>query len=179
MIYTVTFNPAIDYTLELDSVNLGETNRSKSTYILPGGKGINVSRVLTNLEVENIALGFVGGFTGRFIEDYLKAEDIMTDFVDLEEATRINVKIKTQEETEINASGPAIDEKYLQEFYKKLDGLKKNDFLVLAGNVQDGLPRDSYSKIQEKCKSKGIKTIVDTTEQALTLTLKNKPFFSL
>ena len=176
MIYTVTFNPAIDYTVELDTVNLGETNRSNSSYILPGGKGINVSRVLTNLEIENIALGFVGGFTGRFIEDYLKVQDIITDFVYLEENTRINVKIKTEEETEINASGPDIDEKYLEEFFKKLDRLKKDDFLILAGNIQDSLPRDTYSNIQDRCTSKGIKTIVDTTEEALSLTLKNKPF---
>lgn len=176
MIYTVTFNPAIDYTVELDTVNLGETNRSNSSYILPGGKGINVSRVLTNLEIENIALGFVGGFTGRFIEDYLKVQDIITDFVYLEENTRINVKIKTEEETEINASGPDIDEKYLEEFFKKLDRLKKDDFLILAGNIQDSLSRNTYSIIQERCIYKGVKTVVDTTEEALTLTLKNKPF---
>lgn len=176
MIYTVTFNPAIDYTVELDSVKLGETNRSNSSYILPGGKGINVSRVLTNLEIENIALGFVGGFTGGFVEDYLKAQDIMTDFVHLEKDTRINVKIKTQEETEINTSGPDIDEKYLDEFFKKLDKLKRDDFLILAGNIQDSLSRNTYSIIQERCIYKGVKTVVDTTEEALTLTLKNKPF---
>lgn len=176
MIYTVTFNPAIDYTVELDTLSIGETNRSKFSYILPGGKGINVSRVLNNLDIENIALGFVGGFTGKFIEDYLKAKGLVTDFVYLEENTRINVKIKTTDETEINASGPTIDEKDLEEFYKKLNRLKEDDFLILAGNVQDSLPRDTYSNIQKRCASKGVRTIVDTTEEALTLTLENKPF---
>ncbi|OLS02986.1 1-phosphofructokinase [Tissierella creatinophila] len=176
MIYTVTFNPAIDYTVELDKISLGETNRSKYSYILPGGKGINVSRVLNNLDIGNIALGFVGGFTGKFVEDYLKAQGLVTDFVYLEEDTRINVKIKTTDETEINASGPNINEKDLEEFYKKLNRLKQGDYLILAGNVQDSLPRDTYSNIQKRCASKGVKTIVDTTREALTLTLENKPF---
>lgn len=176
MIYTVTFNPAIDYTVELDTLSIGETNRSKFSYILPGGKGINVSRVLNNLDIGNIALGFVGGFTGKFVEDYLKAKGLVTDFVYLEEDTRINVKIKTTDETEINASGPTIDEKDLEEFYKKLNRLKQGDYLILAGNIQDSLPRDTYSNIQKRCASKGVNTIVDTTREALTLTLENKPF---
>ena len=176
MIYTVTFNPAIDYTLQLDNLDIGETNRSNSNYISPGGKGINVSRVLNNLDVGSIALGFIGGFTGRFVESFLNEQGLVTDFVYLKENTRINVKIKTNKETEINASGPDISERDLEELYKKLNKLKQGDFLVLAGSMQKNLPRDTYSKIQEKCSSKDIKVIVDTIGEALKMTLENKPF---
>lgn len=176
MIYTVTFNPAIDYTLQLDNLDIGETNRSNSNYISPGGKGINVSRVLNNLDVGSIALGFIGGFTGRFVESFLNEQGLVTDFVYLKENTRINVKIKTNKETEINASGPDISERHLEELYKKLNKLKQGDFLILAGSMQKNLPRDTYSKIQEKCSSKDIKVIVDTIGEALKMTLENKPF---
>lgn len=176
MIYTVTFNPAIDYAMELNSFKAGETNRSKFSYILPGGKGINVSRVLNHLEIENVALGFIGGFTGNFIEEYLNKKGVMTDFVYLEENTRINVKIKTEIETEINATGPYISEKNLEIFYKKLEKLQEEDYLVLSGNIQKHLSRETYSNIQNRCASKNIRTIIDTTDEALIYTLGNKPF---
>ncbi|NBI06497.1 1-phosphofructokinase [Senegalia massiliensis] len=176
MIYTVTFNPAIDYNLEIDKINFGETNRAKDTYIYPGGKGINISRVLYNLEVESTALGFIGGFTGKYLEEYLKKSDINTDFIYLDEPTRINVKLKSEIETEINAIGPDIPDEKIEEFYKKIDKLKDGDFLILAGNIQSSLRRDMYFTIQERCSEKNINIIVDTTGESLEKTLSNNPF---
>ncbi|MGO1368749.1 MAG: 1-phosphofructokinase [Senegalia sp. (in: firmicutes)] len=176
MIYTVTFNPAIDYAIEIDQINFGETNRSKNTYIYPGGKGINISRVLNNLEVKSTALGFVGGFTGKYLEDYLSKDEIKTDFIHLDEFTRINVKLKSDIETEINASGPEISKEKLDEFYEKIDDLEDGDFLILAGNIQSSLRRDMYFDLQERLKEKDIHIIVDTTGEALKKTLSNKPF---
>lgn len=175
MIYTVTFNPAIDYAIEIDEINFGETNRSKNTYIYPGGKGINISRVLKNLEVKSTALAFVGGFTGKYLEYYLKEADIDTDFIHLDEPTRINVKLKSNVETEINAKGPDISDEKLDEFYKKIDNLEDGDFLILAGNIQSSLRRDMYFEIQERCSKKDIHIIVDTTGEALEKTLSSKP----
>lgn len=176
MIYTVTFNPAIDYNIEIDKINFGETNRAKDTYIYPGGKGINISRVLYNLEVESTALGFIGGFTGKYLEEYLKKSDINTDFIYLDEPTRINVKLKSEIETEINAIGPDIPDEKTEEFYKKIDKLKDGDFLILAGNIQSSLRRDMYFTIQERCSEKNINIIVDTTGESLEKTLSNNPF---
>ncbi|MBS4534504.1 1-phosphofructokinase [Clostridium sp. D2Q-14] len=176
MIYTVTFNPAIDYILELESFNVGGVNRSKKSYKYPGGKGINISRVLNKLEVDNCALGFVGGFTGEFLKEYLTDEGIKTDFITVDGNTRINVKLKIQRETEINAQGPEIKKEDLNKLYEQIEYLDSKDFLVLAGNVQKRLPRNIYSNIQEKCEKKGIKVIVDTTGESLISTIENKPF---
>ncbi|WP_130805351.1 1-phosphofructokinase [Senegalia massiliensis] len=176
MIYTVTFNPAIDYNLAIDKINFGETNRAKHTNIYPGGKGINISRVLYNLEVESTALGFIGGFTGKYLEEYLKKSDINTDFIYLDEPTRINVKLKSKIETEINALGPDIPDEKIEEFYKKIDKLKDGDFLILAGNIQSSLRRDIYFTIQERSSEKNINIIVDTTGESLEKTLSNNPF---
>lgn len=172
----MTFNPAIDYVLEVKDLRLGKVNRSTRSYKYPGGKGINISRVLKNLSVENIALGFIGGFTGAFIEEYLKDLEVRTNFIPLKEDTRINVKIKGIEETDINDQGPQITEEDLRKFFKKLEDLKEEDFLILSGNIQSSLPRDTYSKIQDKCRDKNIKIIVDTTGEALMSTLKYNPF---
>lgn len=176
MIYTVTFNPAIDYILEVEDLNVGGVNRAKKTYKYPGGKGINISRVLSNLEVNSCALGFIGGFTGRFLKEYLQKEGVKTDFITVGGDTRINVKLKIEKETEINAQGPDIKEENLEKLYKQIDNLSSRDFLVLAGNIQSTLPRDIYSKIQQRCDEKGIKVIVDTTGESLLSTIKNKPF---
>lgn len=174
MIYTVTFNPSIDYVVQVHDLTLGIVNRVSNEAKYAGGKGINVSRVLKNLGVSSKALGFIGGFTGKFVKDSLNNDGIITDFIEVNEDTRINVKIKSNEETEINGAGPDIDKKNLNELLKKIESLKSDDFIVLAGNVQKSLPEDIYSIIQRKCPDS--KVIVDTTGNVLTATLKYKPF---
>ncbi len=176
MIYTVTFNPSVDYVVGVDDFQQGKINRLKSEYKYPGGKGINVSRVLNNLDIKSKALGFIGGFTGEFIKTSLEKEGIDTDFIQVQEDTRINVKLKSNEETEINGAGPDIDEEALNILFNMLEELGSEDYLVLAGNVQKTLPRDIYAQIQEKLMNNKAKVIVDTTGEALTATLKYKPF---
>ncbi|MFL0249919.1 1-phosphofructokinase [Clostridium neuense] len=176
MIYTVTFNPAIDYVIEVDNFKSGTVNRVKNNEKFAGGKGINVSRVLNNLNVKSIALGFIGGFTGKFIEDSLELQGIKTNFIKVEEDTRINVKLKSSVETEINGSGPNITEENLNKLFKIIESLTSDDYLVLAGNVQKSVPADIYSVIQKKCILNNTKVIVDTTGDALVSTLPNKPF---
>ncbi|WP_039658271.1 1-phosphofructokinase [Clostridium tyrobutyricum] len=174
MIYTVTFNPSIDYVIQTENLILGDINRVENEKKFAGGKGINVSRVLNNLGVSSKALGFIGGFTGKFIKDSLVNLGIFTDFIEVKEDTRINVKIKSKQETEINGAGPDIDKENLEKLFKKVENLKSEDFIVLAGNVQKSVPRDIYSRIQQRCKNG--KVAVDTTGSALTATLKYKPF---
>ncbi len=176
MIYTVTFNPSIDYVVKVENFQSGTVNRVVREEKYPGGKGINVSRVLNNLGVKSKALGFIGGFTGAFIKNSLQNEGIYTDFIQVNGDTRINVKLKSSEETEINGSGPLVGKKHLRELFEKIQALNSNDYLVLAGNVQKSLSRDIYSLIQEKCSHKKVKVVVDTTGEALTSTLKYKPF---
>ena len=177
MIYTVTFNPALDYIVNMDNLKLGETNRSTSEMILSGGKGINVSIVLKNLGFNNVALGFVAGFTGEEIENGTKKLGITTDFIHLKEGlSRINVKLKASEETEVNCTGPIISEDELNALYGKLENLKKDDILVLAGSVPNTLPQDIYEKIMEMLQDKGIKIVVDATKDLLLNVLKYKPF---
>lgn len=176
MIYTITFNPSIDYVINVENFRPGTVNRVVSENKYPGGKGINVSRVLNNLGIKNKALGFIGGFTGQFIKSSLEREGVDTDFIELNGDTRINVKLKSNDETEINGSGPNIDEENLNKLFEKINSLNSEDFLVLAGNVQNSLPRNIYSLIQEKCLDKKIKIVVDTTGEALTSTLRYRPF---
>ena len=177
MIYTITFNPALDYIMTIDSLEVGSVNRSKTEKILPGGKGINVSMVLTNLGVENTALGFVAGFTGKNIEDIIKERGCKTDFVILEDGlSRINVKLMSKPETEINGNGPSISEAEVAELFAKLDKLKEDDTLVLAGSVPSSLPDDIYSRILERLKDKGVRIVVDATGDLLVNCLKYKPF---
>ena len=177
MIYTVTFNPSLDYIINVENLKLGETNRSSSEMILSGGKGINVSTVLKNLGYDNIALGFVAGFTGKEIENGAKEFGINTDIITLKNGlSRINVKIKSELETEINCTGPSIDKEELELLYKKLNDLKEDDILVLAGSVPTSLPQDIYEKIMEMLHLKGIKIIVDATKDLLLNVLKYNPF---
>lgn len=176
MIYTVTFNPAIDYVINVDNFKPGEVNRVASEEKFAGGKGINVSRVLNNLGVKSKALGFIGGFTGKFIVDSLEAQGVDTDFVEVTGDTRINVKLKSNEETEINGGGPVITEEDLEKLFAIIEKLGADDYLVLAGNVQSSVPRDVYAVIQQKCINNNVKVIVDTTGEALVATLKYKPF---
>lgn len=177
MIYTVTFNPAIDYVVELVSFNIGEINRTTREYMNLGGKGVNVSRVLTNLEIPNVALGFVAGFTGDALRNGLERMGVKTDFISLEEGnTRINVNIKGVEETDINARGPEIPNSAIDELFKKLDNLQSGDTLVLAGSIPTSLPNDMYERIMERLYGKGIRFVVDATRDLLVKSLKYEPF---
>ena len=181
MIYTLTFNPAIDYVMRLPVLREGETNRAVSAEIHFGGKGINVSRVLAALGADSTALGFVAGFTGEALTTYLTDNGVRCDFISLPEGTtRINVKLKTPEgfqpETEINASGPVIPEACLEALMGKLDGLTEGDTLVLAGSVPSSLSRDVYRRIMERLDGKGIRFAVDAEGSLLTETLPYRPY---
>ena len=177
MIYTVTFNPALDYVVFLDNLKLGDVNRSTRESIFYGGKGINVSTILNTLGLETTALGFVAGFTGKAIEDGLAAQGIHTDFIHLPECnSRINVKVKHGDETEINGQGPVITEEAINELFAKLATLTKEDILVLAGSIPNTLPEDIYEKILASLESKGIRVVVDATKDLLLNVLKYHPF---
>jgi len=177
MIYTVTFNPALDYIVRLASFTAGEINRTEYEQILPGGKGINVSIVLKNLGIDNTALGFTAGFTGREIESKLQEFGCNSDFIQLPTGmSRINVKIKAGQETELNGQGPRITESALQQLFSQLDCLKKEDILVLAGSIPNTLPDDIYEKIMARLMDTGCKIIVDATCNLLLNVLKYKPF---
>lgn len=177
MIYTITFNPALDYVIGVDQIKLGDVNRTNKEGIYFGGKGINVSMVLNTLGLESIALGFIAGFTGKAIEDGVKKEGITTDFIMLEEGmSRINVKVKSKEETEINGQGPHISKEALAQLFTKIDGLTKEDILVLAGSIPNTLPDNIYEKIMERVQQKGIRVVVDATKELLRNVLKYQPF---
>lgn len=177
MVYTVTFNPAVDYVVHTDEITVGGVNRSKSEKIYFGGKGINVSMVLSELGVKSKALGFVAGFTGDAIEKGVAERGVETDFVHLENGfSRINVKIKSEKETELNGQGPAIDGKALDALFGKLDRLSDGDTLVLAGSIPSSMPADIYEKILERLRNKNIKAVVDATKDLLMNVLKYKPF---
>lgn len=177
MVYTVTFNPAIDYVVHADEMTVGSVNRAKSEKIYFGGKGINVSIVLKELGIPSKALGFVAGFTGAAIEQGIAEKGIETDFVHLDNGfSRINVKIKSGSETELNGQGPAIDDQALGALFRKLDNLTDGDTIVLAGSIPDSMPSDSYEKILEHLSGKKIRTVVDATKNLLMNVLKYKPF---
>lgn len=177
MVYTVTFNPAIDYVVHTAEMKLGATNRSEKEEMYFGGKGINVSIVLRELGISSKALGFTAGFTGEAIEKGLSDAGIDTDFVRLENGnSRINVKIKSAEETELNGQGPDIDGKAIAALFEKLDGLKDGDTLILAGSIPSSLPSDIYQRILERLSGKKIKTVVDATKDLLLNVLKYKPY---
>lgn len=177
MIYTVTFNPAIDYVMHLEDISMGAVNRSISEEIYYGGKGINVSTILNQLDVENKALGFVAGFTGKAIEAGLQKLGIQTDFITLEEGiSRINVQLKGKQETEINGQGPRISKEAIQELLNKLETLTDGDMLVLAGSIPSTLPQDIYEKIMEKLVHKKIELVVDATKDLLLNVLRYHPF---
>ncbi len=177
MVYTVTFNPAIDYVIRMEKVRLGTTNRSEREEIYFGGKGINVSVVLGELGIASKALGFTAGFTGEAIEKGLAGMGIDTDFVRLEHGnSRINVKIKAEEETELNCQGPSIDEKAIAALFKKLDDLKDGDTLILAGSIPNSLPSDMYERILARISGKKIRVVVDAIKDLLLNVLKYNPF---
>lgn len=177
MIYTVTFNPALDYVVRMDELALGQVNRTVSEDVQLGGKGINVSWVLRELGHENVALGFVAGFTGKAIEDGLAAKGVATDFIHLPAGlTRINVKLKAGEETEINGKGPDISAEALEELYHKLDALSEGDVLVLAGSIPASMPSDVYESILARLEGKKVLCAVDATRDLLVNVLKYRPF---
>lgn len=178
MIYTITLNPALDYIIKLKELVPNEINTSESEYILPGGKGINVSIILKRLDVESVTLGFISGFTGKEIQKLVEKEKIQTDFINLEEGhSRINVKIlEDEKETAINSKGPLVDNKSIEKLYQKLNNLKENDILVLSGSIPKGIKEDIYEKICEKIKDKNVKIVVDSTKNLLLNTLKYDPF---
>lgn len=177
MVYTVTFNPAVDYVIHMDKMQVGNVNRSRSEEIYFGGKGINVSIVLSELGITSKALGFVAGFTGRAIEEGIQNMGVETDFVHLEHGfSRINVKIKAKDETDLNGQGPKISDMAISALYEKLDHLKEGDILVLAGSIPDALPSDIYEKILARLSGKNIKTVVDATKDLLLNVLKYRPF---
>ncbi len=158
MIYTVTLNPSIDYVVHMDSLIGGITNRTTGEEYYFGGKGINVSNVLSELDLDSTALGFVAGFTGEALEKGVSNPRIKTDFIHLKEGmTRINVKIKAGEETEINGQGPLITAEDIGKLYEKLDGLAAGDILVISGSVPGSLPRDVYERIMQRLEGKGIR----------------------
>lgn len=177
MVYTVTFNPALDYVVRMDGFRAGDINRTRSEEVQFGGKGINVSTVLRNLGIENVALGFLAGFTGQALDRGLRDSGIRTDFIWLPEGlTRINVKIKAGEETEINGRGPAIPAAALEELFGKLDRLENGDVLDLSGSIPASLPDDVYQKILARLEGRGILTVVDATRDLLCAVLPYKPF---
>ena len=177
MVYTVTFNPAIDYVVHTGEMKLGKTNRSEREEIYFGGKGINVSIVLREIGIGSKALGFIAGFTGEAIEKGLVYMGINTDFVRLNQGnSRINVKIKSMEETEINGQGPDIDSEAITALFQKLDNITDGDTLILAGSIPSSLPADIYQRILERLSGKKIKAVVDATNELLLNVLQYKPF---
>lgn len=177
MIYTVTFNPAIDYIMHPSEMTLGMVNRSKYEEIYFGGKGINVSVILSELGIKSKALGFVAGFTGDAIENAVRQKGIDTDFVHLKNGySRINVKIKSDEESELNGQGPDISDGELDEFFSKLDMINDGDTIILAGSIPGTLPADIYEKILRRLSDRNVKAVVDATNDLLKNVLKYRPF---
>lgn len=176
MIYTVTFNPSLDHTIWIPNLTLGDVNRATQEQVYPGGKGINVSVVLKHLGLETTALGFRAGFTGQALEEMLHEFGCHTDLIPIEGFTRINVKIKSGQETDINSQGPAIPPQAQEALLHKLDILTKEDLLVLAGSIPNTMPNDAYEQIMARLDGKGIRIVVDATGDLLTNVLPYRPF---
>ena len=177
MIYTVTFNPSIDYIVSVEDFKLGLTNRTSFEMILPGGKGINVSTVLGNLGIASTALGFAAGFTGKEIINRMEQMGIKSDFILLENGiSRINLKLKSIDGTEINGCGPEISDEAVDQLMKKLDVLGEGDTLILAGSIPSSLPDDMYKRIMESLSGRGVMIVVDATKDLLLNVLCNHPF---
>ncbi len=177
MIYTITWNPSIDYIVSVKEFRVGEVNRAVSESMFPGGKGLNVSMVLKNMGVDNTALGFIAGFTGKEIERQVKQAGVRSELIHVScGCSRINLKLKSNQETEINGCGPEIKEKEIKELYQKLGQLKEGDILVLAGNIPNSMPMDSYKKIIKPLAGKGILFVIDAEKELLSQTLEFQPF---
>ena len=182
MIYTITFNPALDYIAQVENFKIGEINRTKTETILPGGKGLNVSIVLKNLEIENTALGFVAGFTGEELIHKMESQGVKTDFVRVEKGiTRINLKISSisenqVEETALNGIGPQITKNDMNVLFEKIQKMSTKDIVILSGSIPKNMDKDIYEKICKELKGKGITFIVDSTQELLMNVLKYNPF---
>ncbi|RLL43659.1 1-phosphofructokinase [Oceanobacillus piezotolerans] len=176
MIYTVTLNPSIDYVVQVKDFELGTLNKMESDRKLPGGKGINVSRILHELEVDATALGFLGGFTGTFISDWLNNDNITTDFTVIEDDTRINIKLKSNEETELNGRGPHINEEEATRLLNQLSNLTEDDLVIFSGSKPPSLPADYYQQLIGKTVKANAAFVIDTTGQDLKNALAYHPF---
>ena len=177
MIYTLTFNPSLDYIVTVSDFTCGIVNRTTEEIIFPGGKGINVSMVLKNLGFESTALGYYAGFTGDKLKSLLEEKGVKADFLPVKEGmTRINVKIRSKQESEINAQGPAISKEDVQKLYEKLDNLADGDILVMAGSIPDVMPGTMYMDIMKYLQGKNLKIIVDATKELLLNVLPYHPF---
>ena len=177
MVYTVTLNPALDYVMKLAQLRYDDINRTDGEEIYYGGKGINVSVILSRLSISNTALGFAGGFTGIKLEQMLENDGISFDFNRLEHgSTRINVKIKADREIDLNARGPEITNEDMKKFLEKIDSVMDGDYLVLAGSIPKTLPNDIYEQMLERIKGKKVNCVVDATGDLLKNVLKYKPF---
>lgn len=176
MIYTVTFSPSLDYEVKVEHFRTGAVNRTLSEELKPGGKGVNVSIVLRNLGVDSVALGFTAGFTGREIERMLDDCCVRHDFIEAEGGCRINVKLKSDEESEINGRGASISKEALEKLFGKLERLQVGDYLVLAGNIPASLSEDVYERILERLQGRGVSVAVDATGKLLRNTLGFRPY---
>ncbi|MFR4351812.1 MAG: 1-phosphofructokinase [Roseburia sp.] len=177
MIYTLTFNPSLDYIVTVPKFACGVVNRASEEHIFPGGKGINVSTVLKNLGFENTALGFLAGFTGDRLRELMEQSGIHTRFLAVESGmTRINVKLRSEEETEINGQGPAIGSADIERLYGQLDELQDGDILVMAGSIPDIMPQTMYMDIMKRLRQKSLKIVVDATRDLLVNVLPYHPF---
>ncbi|WP_121612187.1 1-phosphofructokinase [Mesobacillus foraminis] len=176
MIYTLTLNPSVDYMVGLTEVNIGGLNRTESEAKFPGGKGINVSRLLRSLGVNSKATGFLGGFTGIYVKEYLEEEGIDTAFIKVDEDTRINIKLKAKEETEINGKGPNITDEHLQSLKGQIRQLTNEDILVLAGSIPSRLPETIYEDLVKICSELGAAFVVDAEGSILKSVLPYGPF---
>ena len=175
MIYTVTLNPSIDFIVHVDGLKLGDLNRMTHDFKLPGGKGINVSRILKRIGSESTALGFLGGFTGNFISDWLKQESILSSFTQVREDTRINIKLKSESETEINGLGPSVSNEEMQKLKQALSSITSNDIVILSGSTPPSLRDGFYEELIQIVKDKQAKFIIDTTGKDLLHALSQKP----
>lgn len=175
MIYTLTLNPSIDYIVQLESLTLGEINRIGQDFKFPGGKGINVSRILQRLGKKNIALGFLGGFTGEFIRQQIEQEGIVSHFTSIKADTRINIKLKAQTETEINGQGPHLSADEIANLKQKLAQVTENDLVILSGSIPPSLPSSFYNELIEIIKTQGAEFVLDTTSNSLLDALSFNP----
>ena len=186
MIYTITFNPALDYTVQVEEFEIGKINRTKSENILAGGKGLNVSIILKRLGIENTALSFIAGFTGKELERKIKQYNIKTDFIEINNGyTRINVKISSlkknsliqERETALNGNGPEITQEDIDELLEKIKKINSEDIVILSGNVPKCINEDIYEIICKELNEKNVKFVVDASQKLLMNCLKYKPFF--
>ena len=175
MIYTVTLNPSIDFIVRVDGLKLGDLNRMTEDFKVPGGKGINVSRILKRIDTQSTALGFLGGFTGDFISDWLQKEEITTSFTSVAQDTRINIKLKSDSETEINGLGPAISDTEIDQLKEMLNQVTKGDIVVLSGSTPASLRTGFYQELIEIIRQKGAEFVIDTTGDDLKEALRKEP----